>query len=78
MRGSWSLYSAQISCEYGKEIIVLYRDEGLAPFENIGWPEAERIRKTFTTPFKSEFNLNIISETKLKVANFLNLTLNQI
>ena len=36
----------------------------------------ERIRKAFTKLFKNEFSLNIVSDSNLKVVNFLDLTLN--
>ena len=62
--------------KYGKIRIVLYRDDGLACFENASGPEAERIKKVFTKLFKNEFSLNIVSDTNLKVVNFLELTLN--
>ena len=62
--------------KYGKERIGLYRDDGLACFENTSGPEAERIRKAFIQLFKNEFNLNIVNETNLIVVNFLDLTLN--
>ena len=41
----------------------LYRDDGLACFENTSGPEAERIRKAFINFCKNEFSLNIVSET---------------
>ena len=62
--------------KYGKERIGLYRDDGLACFENTSGPEAERIRTTFIKLFKNEFSLNIVSDTNLKIVNFLDLTLN--
>ena len=62
--------------KYGKERIGLYKDDGLACFENTSSPEAERIRKAFIKLFKNEFSLNIVSETNLKVVNFLDLTVN--
>ena len=37
---------------------------------------SERIRKAFIKLFKNEFNLNIVSETNLKVVSFIDLTLN--
>ena len=36
----------------------------------------ERIRKAFIKLFKNEFSLNIVSDANIKVANFLDLTLN--
>ena len=62
--------------KYGKERIGLYRDDGLACFENTSGPEAERIRKAFIKLFKNELSLNIVSDTNIKVVIFLDLTLN--
>ena len=56
--------------------IGLYRDDGLACFQNTNGSEAERIRKAFIKLFKYEFSLNVVSYTNLKVVNFLDLTLN--
>ena len=39
--------------EYGKESIVLYRDDGLAIFKNTLGPQTERIRKPITRHFKN-------------------------
>ena len=44
---------------------------GLACFENTSGPETEITRKAFIKLFKNEFSLNIVSETNLKVVNFL-------
>ena len=65
----------KLSEKYGNERIGLYRDDGLACFENTSGPKAERIRKAFIKLFQNEFSLNIVSETNLKVVNFLDLTL---
>ena len=51
--------------KYGKERVGLYRDDGLAYFENISGPQAENIRKGVIKIFKQEFYLNITSETNL-------------
>ena len=59
--------------KYEKERISLYRNGGSACFENI---EAERMRNALIKLFKYEFNLNIFSETNIKVVNFRDLTLN--
>ena len=61
--------------KYGKERVGLYRDHGLAYFENISGPQAEKIRKDVIKIFKEEFNHNITSETNLKILNFLDVTL---
>ena len=57
------------------ERIGLYRDAGLSCFENTRRLGAESIRTAFIKLFKNEFSLNIVSETNLKVVNFLDLTL---
>ena len=62
--------------KYGKERVGLYRDDGLASFENVSGPQAEKIRKDVIKIFKQEFDLNVTSETNLKIVNFLNVTLN--
>ena len=61
--------------KYDKERFGLYRDDGLACFENTSGPEATRIKKAFIKLFKNKVSLNSISETNLKVVNFLDLTL---
>ena len=58
------------------ERVGLYRDDGLACFENISGPQAEKIRKDVIKIFKQEFDLNITRETNLKAVNFLDVTLN--
>ena len=62
--------------KYGKDKIGLYRDDGLACFENVNDSQAERIRKEFISIFKTEFKLNITSETNLQIVNFLDVTWN--
>ena len=54
----------------------MYRDDGLACVENVSGPQAEKIRKDVIKIFKQEFDLNITSETNLKIVNFLDITLN--
>ena len=62
--------------KYGKERVGLYKDDGLTGFENVSEPQAENIRKDVIKIFKQEFDLNITSETNLKIVNFLDITLN--
>ena len=64
-----------LSNEYGKEHIGLYRDDGLAVFRNISGSEAERIRKNITKTFQ-KLDLKITISCNLKIANFLDITLN--
>ena len=61
--------------KYRKERISLYRDDGLACLLWTSAPEAERIRKSVIKLFKNEFSVNIVSETNLKVVNFVYSTL---
>ena len=56
----------------------MYRDNGLAYFECISGPQADRTRKDFIKIFKEDFDLSITCETNLKAVNFLNVTLNLI
>ena len=65
-----------LSEKYGKERVGLHRDDGLACFEIISGPEAEKIREDVIKTFKQERDLNITSETNLKIVNFLDVTLN--
>ena len=51
----------------------MHRDDGLACFEIISGPQAEKIREDV---IKQECDLNITSETNLKIVNFLDVTLN--
>ena len=60
----------------GKHRIGWYRDDGLTCFGYTSGPQADRIRKDFIKIFKEDFNLSITSETNLKTANFLDVTLN--
>ena len=60
-----------LSTNYGRNHNGLYRDDGLACFENVIGPQADRIRKYFINIFRKEFQLSIVCETKLKIVNFL-------
>ena len=53
----------------------LYRDDGLAVFNNTSGPQAERNRKDITRIFKKH-GLKISIKTNLKVVNFLDVTFN--
>ena len=64
-----------LSTKYGKNLNGIYRDDGLACFENISGPQADRIRKDFIYIFRKEFQLSIVCETNLKIVNFLDVTL---
>ena len=47
----------------------MHRDDGLAWFENVNGPSAEKIRKDVIMIFKQEFNLNINIDVTLKPFN---------
>ena len=64
-----------LSTEYGKGLNGLYSDDDLACFENISGPQGDRIRKDLINIFRKEFQLKIVSETNLKIVNFLDATL---
>ena len=55
--------------------VGLYRDNGLAAFEDISGPQAERIKKDITKFFTS-LGLKITIKTNLKIVDFLDVTLN--
>ena len=55
--------------------VSLYRDDGLAAFEDISGPQAERIKKDITK-FFTNLGLRITIKTNLKLVVFLDVTLN--
>ena len=57
-----------------KDLVGLYRDDGLAIVKNLSGPEIERKKKAIIKLFK-ECGLNII-KTNLKVVNFLDIKMN--
>ena len=54
----------------------MYREEGLACFENVSGTQAEKIRKDVIKIFKQKFDFNITSQTNFKISSFLDRTLN--
>ena len=54
----------------------MFKDDGLACFENVCGPQAEKVREDVFKIFKQEFDLNITSERNLKTVNFSDVTLN--
>ena len=62
--------------KYGKERVGLYRNDALAYIENVRRPQAEKIKKDVIKIFKQEFDLDITSETNLRIVNFLDVTFN--
>ena len=65
-----------LSTKYGRYHNGIYRNDGLACFENVSGPKADRSRKDFINIFRKEFQLSIVCETNLKIVNFLDVTLN--
>ena len=59
----------------GKDLVGLYRDDGLAIVRNLSGPEIERKRKAIIKLFK-ECGLNITIQTNLKIVNFLDIEMN--
>ena len=64
-----------LSKHFNKNHIGLYRDDGLAILKNNSGPEAEKRKKKFQKLFK-EKDLDIIVQCSLKIANYLDITLN--
>ena len=58
-----------------KNVNGIYRDDGLACFENVSGPQADQIRKDSVYIFWKEFQLSIACETNLKIVNFPDVTL---
>ena len=70
------LYVLHVSSnKYEKNLNGIYRGDGLACFENVSGPQADQIRKDFISLFRKEFQLSIVCETDLKIANFPDVTL---
>ena len=55
--------------------IGLYRDDGLAIFENVSDPKSEKIKKDIQKLFK-ENQLDIVIQFNMKTVNYLDVTLN--
>ena len=71
--GLYILY--RLSTKYGRTHNGICRDDWLACFENVSGPKGDRIRKGFINIFRKEFQLGIVCETNLKIASFLDVTL---
>ena len=65
----------QLGNQYGKKNVGLYRDDGLAAFEDISGPQGERIKKDITK-FFTNLGLRITVKTNLKIVDFLDVILN--
>ena len=71
--GLYVLYTS--FTKYGRNLLGIYRDDGLACFENVSGPQADRNGKDFIDIFRKEFQLSIVCETNVKIVNFLDVTL---
>ena len=58
-----------------KDLVGLYRDDGLAIVRNLSGPKIERKRKAIIKLFK-ECGLNITIQANLKIVNFLDIEMN--
>ena len=65
----------QLSKNYNKKHIGLYRDDGLAIFKNVSGSKAEKIKKEIQKLFKDN-QLNITIQSNLKIVNYLDVTFN--
>ena len=65
----------QLSKNYNKKDIGLYRDDGLAIFKNVSGSKAEKIKKDIQKLFKDN-HLNITIPCNLTIVNYLNVTFN--
>ena len=65
----------QLSKNYNKKHIGLYRDDGLAIFKNVSGSKAENILKDIQKLFKDN-QLNITIQCNLKIVNYLDVTFN--
>ena len=63
----------KISKKY-KNSISLYRDDGLSVFKNKSSTQLERIKKNLQKIFK-DFGLEIVTESNLRIVNYLDMTL---
>ena len=69
--GNFLLY--QLSTDYNKKYIDLYRDDGLAIFKNFSGSKVEKIKKDTQNLFKDN-HLNITIQCNLKIVNYLDVT----
>ena len=71
--GNFLLY--QLSKNYNKKDIGLYRDDELAKFKNVSGSKAEKIKKDIQKLFKAN-HLNKTIQCNLKIVNYLDVTFN--
>ena len=70
-----SFFLDQLSKNYNKKDIGLYRDDGLAIFKKVSGSKAEKIEKDIQKLFKDN-HLNIAIQCNLKIVNYLDVTFN--
>ena len=75
MRVSRTAHLGPVRQPVWEKNVGLYRDDGLAAFEDISGPQAERIKKDITK-FFSNLGLKITIKTNLRIVDFLDVTLN--
>ena len=71
--GNFLLY--QLSKNYNKRDIGLYREDRLAISKDVSSSKAEKIKKYIQNLFKDN-HLNIIIQSNLKIVNYLDVTFN--
>ena len=71
--GNFLLY--QLSKNYNKKDIGLYRDDGLAIFKNVSCSKAEKIKKDIQKLFKNN-HLNTTIQCNVKIVKYLDATFN--
>ena len=71
--GSFILH--QLASKYEGKNNGLYRDDGLAVFENVSGPESERIKKDFQKVFRRN-GLGITIKCNKKIVDYLDVTFN--
>ena len=72
--GNFRLY--QLSKNYNKKDIGLYRDDGLAIFKNVSGSKAEKIKKKDIQKLFKDNHLNITIQCNLKIVNYLDIIFN--
>ena len=71
--GTFFLY--RFSLKQNKNKTGLYRDDGLAIFKNVRGPKSEIVKKYIQKLFK-ENELDIVTQCKMKMINYIDVTLN--
>ena len=72
--GNFLLY--QLSKDYNKKDIGLYRNDGLAIFKSVSGFKAGKVKKDIQKLFTDNNHLNIAIQYNLKIVNYLVTTFN--